>query len=74
MQKTYDALLSSDGSNKAPVPRKLFSSNAGTIFFDFMEEKSSYFLYGLLQEGKTLKSSYYNMIPTKIKMGHWETL
>ena len=43
-------------------------------FFDFMEKKSSYFLYGLLQESKTLKSSYYNMIPTKIKMGHWETL
>ena len=31
MQKTYDALLSSDGSNKVPVPKKLFSSNAMTI-------------------------------------------
>ena len=32
MRRTYYALLSSDGSNKAPVPRKLFSSNAVTIF------------------------------------------
>ena len=32
MWRTYYALLSSDGSNKAPVPRKLFHSNAVTIF------------------------------------------
>ena len=47
-----------------------FLQMQGPFFFYFMGEKSSYFLYSLLQESKTLKSSYYNMIPTKIKMGH----
>ena len=62
MRRTYYALLSSDGSNKAPLPRKLFSSNAVTICWFYRIANKRYYNIWSQQKSRWVTEKLFKII------------